>query len=207
MFGRKKVEPRQTVILEGTEVVGTIRANGNIVVEGILDGDVSSEGAVTIGMTGLVRGHVVGGSVSIAGRVEGTVLAHGRLAMLAGGRLLGDAQYGTLEVLRGGVIEGRSMPLGPTSSIPPALPVLTVTSIPALPASIEHPPLPRSEPPHARAEPTPSAGVPLEVQSPEPPPAPSVPPPGANGGYRRTVMRLPPPPPANNGAAVGSGVG
>lgn len=196
MFGRKKIEPRQTVILEGTEVLGTIHANGNILVEGILDGDLHCEAAVSIGPTGFVRGHVIGGSVSIAGRVEGTVLAHARLTMLSGGRLLGDARYGTLEVLRGGVIEGRSTPLGPTSSIPPAMPMLTATSVPALPASIE--------PSVPRAEPTPSAGVPLEVRSSDPPPAPSVPPPGPNG-QRRTVMRMPPPPPSNNGAAVGSG--
>ncbi|MCC7539521.1 MAG: polymer-forming cytoskeletal protein [Deltaproteobacteria bacterium] len=199
MFGRKKVEPRQTVILEGTEVLGTIRANGNVLIEGILDGDLSSEGGVSIGANGLVRGHVIGGSVSIAGRVEGTVLAHGRLTMQSGGRLVGDAQYGTLEVHRGGVIEGRSMPLGPTSAIPPALPVLVATPMPALPATIAE-----------RGEPTPSAGVPLEVQSADeaPPSRPSVPPPGPNGNYRRTVMRMPPPPPAsNNGTAAAAGNG
>lgn len=202
MFGRKKAEPRQTVILEGTEVRGAIHAAGNVVIEGVLDGDLASEGAVMIGASGLVRGNVMGAMISIAGRVEGTVLAHGRLTMLGGGRLQGDAQYGTLEVLRGGVIEGRSTPLGPSSALPPPM---SAPPPPMLPAAAGHALGP--------SDPTPT-GLTLEPRhASEPPPAPaeavghsSAPPP--RDRIVRTVVRLPPPPPPSNvGPAAGTGTG
>jgi cytoskeletal protein CcmA (bactofilin family) len=108
MFGRKSptaVGPRTT--LRGTLTCG----EDNLVVAGVFEGTITSEAAVTVVEGGLVVGDIDARVVIVGGRVEGTVVARDRLMMRPHGRIEGDARYGSLEVERGGVIEGRASPL------------------------------------------------------------------------------------------------
>lgn len=92
----------------------------DIAVHGRLVGTVTTKAAVLVGEKGLIEGDVTGHTVTVAGRVDGTVVAHGRLHVSGTGRIDGQAFYGELEVDRGGVLEGH------TTAAPPAVALLTV---------------------------------------------------------------------------------
>jgi len=126
---RKKIQlpPAATVVGPDTVVDGTIQIGDDVRIDGRLEGSIDSRAHVTIGAGGVVVGDVTAASVTVGGRVEGTVVASDRLHMLAAGCIEGDARYGTLEVERGGAIEGSTRRLVPESvQAPRALPEETL---------------------------------------------------------------------------------
>jgi cytoskeletal protein CcmA (bactofilin family) len=61
---------------------------------------------VSVGPEGKILGEVTADQLSVGGRVEGTVFARGHLLVLASGVVHGNARYTSLEVERGGVMDG-----------------------------------------------------------------------------------------------------
>ena len=122
MFRKRSGAP--TVIGPGATFEGQLRIRGSLHVDGTIDGEVAVEGHVSVGPEGCVRGELRADRISIAGRVEATVTARGHLHMLPRGVLKGDATYQTLEVDKGGVIEGRAVPAeveeAPAAELPDA---------------------------------------------------------------------------------------
>ncbi len=109
MFRRKSEPPRPPTVIGPTGTFeGTIRADEDLLIEGRFIGTIESKGTITVGPQGEIHGDVSGGSVIVAGRIEGTVSAIDRLHMKAGGRIKGDARYGTMQVDQGGIIDGRT---------------------------------------------------------------------------------------------------
>src|SRR5262245_59107866 len=105
MFGKKPA----TTVGATTVVRGNFEAgDDDVAVQGRVEGDLRTTGAVTGGVTGVVIGDIEADSVTVAGRVQGVVTARGRLYMHSSGRIDGNVAYGTLEVDRGGIIEGHS---------------------------------------------------------------------------------------------------
>jgi cytoskeletal protein CcmA (bactofilin family) len=118
MFGRKP----PTTVGAGTKLRGTIDGGSDDVqVDGQFEGSIQTDSDVTVTAGGAVLGDIRADSVTIGGRVDGTVVAHQQLRMLATGHLHGDAHYGTLEVERGGVIEGRATSDTDGAALPPVL--------------------------------------------------------------------------------------
>ena len=118
MFGKRRGGP--TVIGVGATFAGTLRLDGSLHVDGRLEGDVVVEGSVSIGPEGVVVGELRADRIAIAGRVEARVVARGHLHMLATGVLSGEATYESLQVDRGGVIQGHAEQ--GEAPPPPALP-------------------------------------------------------------------------------------
>jgi cytoskeletal protein CcmA (bactofilin family) len=109
MFGSKKQTTGSiTVIAAGTLVEGTLRVKGMLQLDGVVQGTLIADGHVSVGPEGKVLGDVTADKLSIAGRVEGTVNARGHLHVLATGVVQGGAHYASLEVDRGGVMDGRA---------------------------------------------------------------------------------------------------
>ncbi len=89
-------------------VEGTLRVKGMLQLDGTIQGTLIAEGHVSVGPDGKVLGDVQADNLSIAGRIEGTVNARGHLHVLASGVVQGGARYASLEVDRGGVMDGRA---------------------------------------------------------------------------------------------------
>jgi cytoskeletal protein CcmA (bactofilin family) len=88
-----------SIIANGVKITGTIDADGaEIQVDGEVEGNVRG-GSLTVGDTGMVKGDVVSESVTVHGRVEGSVRA--RKVVLA--RIV----HQSLSVEMGAVFEGQ----------------------------------------------------------------------------------------------------
>lgn len=108
MFGRKP----STAVGESSRLRGDLDCGDDeLVVAGVIEGTIESNATVTVVEGGAVIGDVTAVVVIVGGRIEGRVIARERLAMRPTGRIQGDACYGSLEVERGGVIEGRASAL------------------------------------------------------------------------------------------------
>lgn len=90
------------------EIIGTIKAGGNIRIDGKVDGDIESTGDVVIGKTADINGNINVRSVSIAGHVQGNVNATDRIEMKSSARMHGDIRASRLSVEDGVTFIGRS---------------------------------------------------------------------------------------------------
>lgn len=119
MFGssKKQTTGSITVIAAGTVVEGTLRVKGMLQLDGRIEGTLIADGHVSVGPEGRVLGDINADKLSIAGRVEGTVNARGHLHVLATGVVQGGAHYASLEVDRGGVMDGRASRLDDKATV------------------------------------------------------------------------------------------
>jgi len=95
-----------TVIGKGTMIQGTIKVTGRVQIDGHIDGTLVAEGHVSVGPTGAVIGEVYAEELAVGGKVEGKVNVKNHLHIAPGGTARGEMRYGSLQVDRGGVIDG-----------------------------------------------------------------------------------------------------
>lgn len=101
------VRAGSTTIAQGITVSGTLRGEGVIQVEGVVEGEFDLTGAVIVAESGLVRGPISADVVRIAGRVEGSVRAREHMRLEPTGSLDGDVTTASLVVEDGGILNGR----------------------------------------------------------------------------------------------------
>ena len=97
-----------TVIATGVTMSGTLRGEGVIQVEGIVEGEIDLEGAVIVTPTGHIKGPVAADTVHIAGCIMGDVMARDHMRLEKTGSLEGDVTTVSLVVEDGGHLNGRS---------------------------------------------------------------------------------------------------
>ena len=76
----------------GLRVRGKVRGDGDLRIEGDVEGDVSVAGALDLGDGARVQGSLEGEQVTVAGRVEGEVRARGPVSIAATGSVFGDVR-------------------------------------------------------------------------------------------------------------------
>ncbi len=91
----------------GAEVTisGNISGNGDIHLDGMVDGDVQCN-ALILGTGGRVRGNIIADKATIGGSVEGTVSA-ATLTVEKSARIMGDLAYDSVSIETGAHVDGR----------------------------------------------------------------------------------------------------
>ncbi len=110
-----------TVIAQGITFTGTLRGEGVIQVEGVVEGEFDLTGAVIVAESGLIRGPVAADVVRVAGRVEGNVHAREHMRLESSGSLDGDVTTASLVVEDGGILNGRCTTIKPQPALEPEL--------------------------------------------------------------------------------------
>lgn len=108
---------RRLTVGRGLSVTGEITACDILVVEGRVEAKLSDGKILEITESGQFRGNVEIESADIAGRYDGQLTVHGRLAVRGTGRLSGVIKYGELEVSAGGQIIGEMQVVGAGAQI------------------------------------------------------------------------------------------
>ena len=116
MFGTKKtqvVQPQtlsgrpETVIGVNTSIVGTLKADGNIRIDGSVEGDIEVLGNLIIGETGRVIATVKAQNVHVSGAVKGEITAVEQLEISPTGKVWGDITTAALHIEPGGLFRGQ----------------------------------------------------------------------------------------------------
>lgn len=97
-----------TIISNGVTIEGKVSSNGSIRLDGKINGDIISEGNVTIGDQGEVNGKVNGLSITVGGKVEGSINAKEKLMLESKANLKGDVFTKILVVEAGARFDGKS---------------------------------------------------------------------------------------------------
>ena len=97
-----------TIISHGVKLEGKISSSGSIRVDGMVQGDVISEGNVSVGEQGEIIGQVNGQSITLGGKVSGMVNAKEKVTLEAKANLKGDIFTKILVIEAGARFDGKS---------------------------------------------------------------------------------------------------
>ena len=93
-------------LYKGCRVSGQLSFQGPARIDGVVDGEIQCQGALTIGEGAEVRAKISGQVVVIRGKVEGNVTAKERVELLAPARLIGNVSAPRLIISEGVVLDG-----------------------------------------------------------------------------------------------------
>lgn len=90
----------------GTKVNGKLTFEGASTIEGEVEGEIVSNGNVTVGQNATVKGKIVASSVLVQGKVMANVQAEKRLEIQPPGVVMGDVSTVSLVIGDGAILEG-----------------------------------------------------------------------------------------------------
>ena len=127
-----------SIISANLHIVGNLNTEGEVQVDGTIDGDVSSH-ALTVGENAKVSGEIVADEVEIRGSIEGRVVARS-VKLSKSAHVVGDIVHEVLSIESGAYIEGqlkRAENVKKTDSANPAFgnKVEKEADVPAAPAA------------------------------------------------------------------------
>jgi len=115
MFGKKSTATSYsagatTLISKGTEVIGDIKFTGNLMIEGVVRGNVYSEEGVDAQARvldkGLVEGEIRVPTLVINGTVKGDVFSSKHTELAAKAIVDGNVHYSSIEMIKGAQVNG-----------------------------------------------------------------------------------------------------
>lgn len=96
----------ETIIGPNVKVEGDFVSQGNMTIEGIVSGTISTAGNLYIGEQAKVTANVEAGSAQIAGQLKGNVIIHEKLELTPTSQVQGDVTAKILVVMEGAQING-----------------------------------------------------------------------------------------------------
>ena len=117
-------ENHESVIGADVEIIGTIKSNGSVRLDGKLEGELLCGGNAILGKSAQVKGNITATSVSIEGKISGNILAKDKIEMKATATVNGDIKARRLSVEDGVTFVGRSEvnPNAASAPVPPSIP-------------------------------------------------------------------------------------
>jgi cytoskeletal protein CcmA (bactofilin family) len=109
MVMAKNFEPENklpNIIGQGTKIVGDVETNGDIRIDGNIEGNVKSKGKVVIGSNGLIKGEVFCSNAELAGSLNGKINVSELLSLKASSKVDGDIKTGKLNIEPGAIFTG-----------------------------------------------------------------------------------------------------
>lgn len=94
------------VIAQGTRIQGSIETNSDIRLDGVLEGNLTSQGKVVIGQQGSIKGDIVCNNADIQGSVEGIVKVSDTLSLKSTAAITGEIHTKILSIEPNAVFNG-----------------------------------------------------------------------------------------------------
>lgn len=98
----------ETVVGTSVKLKGNLKSDGDITVDGSVNGEIKTKGTVTIGPNANIIANVHAKNVNISGTVQGNVVATDRLNISESGRVYGDISANILSITAGALFSGKS---------------------------------------------------------------------------------------------------
>jgi cytoskeletal protein CcmA (bactofilin family) len=131
-----RAKPPASVISSDLTITGNMKTTGDIVVEGVVEGDIRAH-LLTVGEGATIRGEIVADDVVINGRIVGRVRGL-KVRLTSSARVEGDIIHKTIAIESGAHFEGsvqrQEDPLAAARNGAPAQARLTAPATPAKPA-------------------------------------------------------------------------
>lgn len=98
----------ETIVGTNTTFVGTVKTDGNVRIDGTVEGDIEILGNLIVGETGRVIATIKAQNVHVSGAVKGEITAVEQLEISPTGKVWGDIVTAALHIEPGGLFRGQS---------------------------------------------------------------------------------------------------
>lgn len=96
----------ETIIGESVLVKGNFESNGNLIINGSLEGEIKTKGAVLIGEKSKINANISAQEMMVKGNVVGNLNISDYLAIGESAKILGDIKCSQISIERGAEING-----------------------------------------------------------------------------------------------------
>lgn len=96
-------------ISEGTTIVGSISAKGDLRIDGRVEGTINATGKVVVGSTGYVKGDLNASTLDMMGHIDGNIVVSDAVMMKSSAAVDGNVFAGKLLVESGARLNGNCL--------------------------------------------------------------------------------------------------
>jgi len=107
---------QRNILSNDVHIKGSVKFTNDLLVDGRIEGEISSDGALTVAENAHIKAEVKTKSVVIYGKVHGNIVAVDRVDIKASAEMVGDVKAGTLSIEPGAVFVGKSEVGAPSSA-------------------------------------------------------------------------------------------
>jgi cytoskeletal protein CcmA (bactofilin family) len=100
--------PNKNILSSDVEIKGSLKFSNDLIIDGKIEGEVTSDGALTVGENAFIVGEIRTKSVVLYGRVQGNITVTERCELKSNAVLEGDVVAGTLSIEEGATFMGKS---------------------------------------------------------------------------------------------------
>jgi cytoskeletal protein CcmA (bactofilin family) len=97
-----------TFLAKGVVFRGTISLEGDVRIDGQIEGEILSAGTLTIGEHAVITGDIKAETLITSGKIKGTIIASEKITILKPGVLIGDIRTPVISIEAGAVFHGLS---------------------------------------------------------------------------------------------------
>jgi len=98
----------RNVLSSDVEIKGTVKFTNDLVVDGKIEGEIASDGNLTVGENARIKAEIKTGTVIIYGKVHGNISVTDRVELKASAEVVGDIKAKTLAIEAGAIFVGKS---------------------------------------------------------------------------------------------------
>jgi len=106
----------RNMLSSDVEIKGRVKFANDLVVDGKIEGEIDSDGSLTVGENARVRAEIRTRSIVIYGKVHGNIIVTDRVELKANAELVGDIKAATLSIEAGAIFVGKSTVGAPTAA-------------------------------------------------------------------------------------------
>ena len=98
----------KNTLARDVEIKGSIKFQHDLVIDGKIEGEITSDGVLTVGENAEVKGEIRTKSVTVLGRVNGNITVQERCELKGKAQLVGDLKAARLVIEEGATFVGKS---------------------------------------------------------------------------------------------------
>lgn len=107
----------ETIIGPSVKVDGTFNGEGDLIIEGILVGKLTTKKNLKVGSSAVVEANIKANNAFISGKVKGNIIVKGKLEVTGSGVIDGDVKAQIVSIESGAMIKGNiDMPITEVSA-------------------------------------------------------------------------------------------
>lgn len=117
----------KNILSKDVEIKGSIKFTNELVIDGKIEGEIISDGNLTVGENADIRGEIKTKSVTVFGKIHGNITVAERCELKARAQLVGDLKAARVIIEEGATFVGKSevssggKTITPSSATPPAV--------------------------------------------------------------------------------------